>query len=383
MALPSEPKPGDSAESSPAKPGAPPGPAAEERHEDESKGGSTKSDGKTTSGTKDCGKSRCEESDGGRSGGDGNAGHRTDPGSWSSAQQLAFAIVVVFVVAGLVLYPPIYTSRLLIEAGVDTAGALDVWAPMLAVFVALTSVTISGTFIFMTFRIDRGTKQKAREVAENVAGKVADAAARKVADKVAKRVSEKMAEKTAKDLRGDVDLMKKEMERRLRDLPDRVSDAADKVTAIRDTAQRSADRVEETVVRVTEKAAKFDEFVNEKAKAVVQEAVNSALDDDEGLQQRIRSLIDPSELKNQIARRIQEAINTIVDDDKDLQQRTRNVIDSFTLDRALFEEVARRALKDLQTTGLEERLHKLMSRLEKRWLPWRMFWRKRTTEDSS
>ncbi len=39
---------------------------------------------------------------------------------------------------------------------------------MIVVFVGLTTMTISGMFIFMTFRIDRGAKAEAREEAQKV-----------------------------------------------------------------------------------------------------------------------------------------------------------------------------------------------------------------------
>ena len=48
---------------------------------------------------------------------------------------------------------------------------MNVWGPMIAVLVGLTMMTVSGIFIFMTFRIDRGTKLEAREEAQKTAKK--------------------------------------------------------------------------------------------------------------------------------------------------------------------------------------------------------------------
>lgn len=268
-----------------------------------------------------------------------------DKVGWHWSAQFALAIVVVLVVAGLVLYPPIYTSRLLVEAGVETTGALDVWAPMLAVFVALTAVTISGTFIFMTFRIDRGTKRTAREEARKKA--------RKTAKKVAARKAKKKAETAAKDLRtrigklvdctkADLDCMKNDMDERLKEFPGRAKAAADCVDAIKARVQESAADVQGKADKVSEDVAKVDALLNDKAETVVQEAINAALDGDEKLQERIGRLLDPQ-----------------------------------ALERALLETLIRRALKDHPTEELEEHVRRLMSILDK-WLPPWKFGRKRT-----
>ena len=56
-----------------------------------------------------------------------------------------------------------------------TSG-VDLWGPVMATLVGLTTMTISGIFVFMTFRIDRGTKltaqRTARRIATSTVGKV-------------------------------------------------------------------------------------------------------------------------------------------------------------------------------------------------------------------
>ena len=49
-----------------------------------------------------------------------------------------------------------------------TSG-VDLWGPVMATLVGLTTMTISGIFVFMTFRIDRGTKLTAQWTAKRIA----------------------------------------------------------------------------------------------------------------------------------------------------------------------------------------------------------------------
>lgn len=74
------------------------------------------------------------------------------------------------------------------------------------VFIGLFGVLITGLFVFMAFRIDRGARWEAQRVAEKVAEKVAERAAeeaertvRERAEKVARKVAEKVAKKVAAD----------------------------------------------------------------------------------------------------------------------------------------------------------------------------------------
>ena len=53
------------------------------------------------------------------------------------------------------------------------ADGLHVWGPMIATLLGLTTMTVAGIFLFMTFRIDRGVKLKATEVARDEAKQAA------------------------------------------------------------------------------------------------------------------------------------------------------------------------------------------------------------------
>ena len=63
-----------------------------------------------------------------------------------------------------------------------TSGS-DLWGPMLAMLIGLTTMTISGIFVFMTFRIDRGTKLTAHWTASKVATDTVEELVKKVVGK--------------------------------------------------------------------------------------------------------------------------------------------------------------------------------------------------------
>ncbi len=54
---------------------------------------------------------------------------------------------------------------------VQAGGVVD-YQPILVVLVGMTTATITGVFVFMTFRIDRGTQQEAERVAKETLKKM-------------------------------------------------------------------------------------------------------------------------------------------------------------------------------------------------------------------
>ena len=124
---------------------------------------------------------------------------KNDQTRWPWWGQLILAIVALATACGLLIVIPMYIVP---KAIGDADGVSRSFMAMITVLIGLTTMTISGMFIFMTFRIDRGAKTEAREVAEKEAGKVAKKEARKaVDDKVGAAVEE--AEKEAVRLVGE------------------------------------------------------------------------------------------------------------------------------------------------------------------------------------
>lgn len=67
-----------------------------------------------------------------------------------------------------------------------TSG-IDLWGPVMATLVGLTTMTISGIFVFMTFRIDRGAKLTAARTADRIAREIVGNIVREV---IGKRIAE-------------------------------------------------------------------------------------------------------------------------------------------------------------------------------------------------
>ena len=50
-------------------------------------------------------------------------------------------------------------------------SGVDFWGPIVAIMVSVTSMSVSGIFVFMSFRIDRGVRHETRETVREVLGK--------------------------------------------------------------------------------------------------------------------------------------------------------------------------------------------------------------------
>ena len=98
--------------------------------------------------------------------------------AWPWWGELLLAVSALAVIGILLIGLPVWSATQF-SGGV---AASDVWIPMMAVLVGLTTITVSGIFLFMTFRIDRGTKLQAEWTAKAVAETVA-------CDQVAQSVS--------------------------------------------------------------------------------------------------------------------------------------------------------------------------------------------------
>ena len=76
----------------------------------------------------------------------------------------------VLAMAAIWIGVPVVAAWSLSARTVQAGGVVD-YQPVLAVLVAMTTATIAGIFLFMTFRIDRGTRRKAKRVAKKAAKK--------------------------------------------------------------------------------------------------------------------------------------------------------------------------------------------------------------------
>ena len=118
---------------------------------------------------------------------------------WPWWGQFLLAVIALVTASGLLIFMPVLSASQV--AGDGGAGGLAVWGPMFSVLIGITSMTITGIFVFMTFRIDRGARAEAREVAKEVAQEEAgkDETIRKAKEQVMEMAGEaKGAISTAK-----------------------------------------------------------------------------------------------------------------------------------------------------------------------------------------
>lgn len=78
---------------------------------------------------------------------------------WPNWAKPVFALAVAAIWIGMPLVAAWSLSARTVQAG----GVVD-YQPVLVVLVGMTTATITGIFVFMTFRIDRGTRLKVEEV---------------------------------------------------------------------------------------------------------------------------------------------------------------------------------------------------------------------------
>ena len=83
--------------------------------------------------------------------------------------------VLVLLLAAFMIGLPVWSIQ---RYGATTG--IDLWGPVVTMLLGLTTMTVSGIFVFMTFRIDRGTKLRAEWTAKKTAEKTVEEVAKKV-----------------------------------------------------------------------------------------------------------------------------------------------------------------------------------------------------------
>lgn len=159
---------------------------------------------------------------------------------WPSWAKPTLALAAMILLGGAWIGVPLLAAWHLVDHGVG-AGSVVNYQPMIVVLVAMTTATITGIFLFMTLRIDRGTRLKAEKVAEEA-----------MQDEVAK--AKKLLEeirRQAEDLLGKT---KKDAECILRKIE---KDAVDSLSKIENSVEKIRIRAEETVQNFLRE--KFDE----------------------------------------------------------------------------------------------------------------------------
>lgn len=127
-----------------------------------------------------------------------------DKTHWPWWGQFLLAVIALSIACVLLIWLPIEIGSRMASGSNDTGSteetAFTTFAPMIVVFVGLTTMTISGMFLFMTFRIDRGARLTAREEAGREARKVA----KEEAEMTARERTEQIAKEEIGSIREDM-----------------------------------------------------------------------------------------------------------------------------------------------------------------------------------
>ena len=174
--------------------------------------------------------------------------------------------VLILLLAAFMIGLPVWSVQ---RYGATTE--IDLWGPVLATLLGLTTMTVSGIFMFMTFRIDRGTKLKA----EWTAKKTAEKAVREVIDKVVGKqiavvavaqemIRNELAAATRKvvEIEDDLAQAKSDIDGQLQGAADTMRTMADKVASAETELSGQFDALQETMRDQFAKAAKQMEDAN-------------------------------------------------------------------------------------------------------------------------
>ena len=96
------------------------------------------------------------------------------------------ALVLVLAIASFLIVLPILTVKVL-GSQYAFSSETDLWASMVAILLGLTTMTVTGVFVFMTFRIDRGARLEAQRTAKEAVTEAAEKAIKEAAEKAIKK----------------------------------------------------------------------------------------------------------------------------------------------------------------------------------------------------
>ena len=183
------------------------------------------------------------------------------PGEWPWWAQFSLALFAMILAALFLIGLPYSVMIAVAERSVNP-GAAGAWAAMIPVLIGFTTMTISGIFVFMTFRIDRGAKAEARAEARVEAKKVAKEEVKEI---IGKEVQSEMKEQVMTRLieaerRADNHVTKVDQQMEAR------YDASDKRMEARISSfeERLTDRFEDADVRIKERVTDADARISKR-----------------------------------------------------------------------------------------------------------------------
>ena len=117
----------------------------------------------------------------------------TEEDKWPVWAQFTLAMTALLFGGLLMVGLPVLSASYLGKVSGD-AGGVHVWAPMIATLLGLTTMTVAGIFLFMTFRIDRGVRLRTIRLAERAIDEYLTKELRENASVAKARISSKAKE---------------------------------------------------------------------------------------------------------------------------------------------------------------------------------------------
>ena len=229
---------------------------------------------------------------------------------WPWGAQLFLTLMALIVLVGLIVFPPIYSATKM-SIGSGPSDAVQVWTPMLSVLIALTTVTISGIFLFMTFRIDRGTRRIARRQAK------------KQSEKVAKKHLDDTA-KCAKKTRDEITCAAETAKEQVRAHMESARESEESAKGYKQSAKEALEAINDTMIGArADRAAVAD--IEKEARSLLQDNMKKITDDTlkELANEVVSDIVDQSLVQAAVASTLGEMT------DEKLQARVRTLVSAL------------------------------------------------------
>ena len=213
---------------------------------------------------------------------DNNTRKDDEPAKWPWGAEFALALCAMVLAALFLIGLPYVVTIAVDGANVpESPGAAKAWNAIVPSLLGLTTMTISGIFLFMTLRIDRGAKAEARDAAEDKVKEIIESQVKTQLDK----------------------LLEEKMEAAIKQIKDRAT-SSNSIIDVRFVAfdQRLKERFEDADTRIRERIADADERSSERVKAAdkrlsdwIADAENRIAQTRSGVQERMERPVRDSQ----------------------------------------------------------------------------------------
>lgn len=175
---------------------------------------------------------------------------------WPWGAEFALALCAMVLVALFLIGLP-YVVTIAVDGanGPESPGAAKAWNAIVPSLLGLTTMTISGIFLFMTLRIDRGARAEARKIAEKEARKQLEYLRKK-----AKQEEEIEITAAIKRIEAQDDAFNNRMDAKFFALDERLRER------FKDADERIGDRVAAADVRINDRVAAADASISDRVK---------------------------------------------------------------------------------------------------------------------